>query len=80
VLTDAVSPGVVQLATGAWFDPAPDGTLDRHGSVNVLTLDRGTSRLAQAPIAHSALVEVELFAGEPPEMGAFTPPVILPAR
>jgi biotin/methionine sulfoxide reductase len=80
VLTDAVSPGVVQLATGAWFDPAPDGTLDRHGSVNVLTLDRGTSRLAQAPIAHSALVNVELFDGEPPPVGAFTPPVVLAAQ
>jgi biotin/methionine sulfoxide reductase len=77
VLTDTVSPGVVQLATGAWFDPGPDAALERHGSVNVLTLDRGTSRLAQAPIAHSALVEVEVFTAEPPQMGAFTPPVVL---
>ena len=76
-LTDAVSPGVVQLATGAWFDPDPNGVLERHGSVNVLTLDHGTSRLAQAPIAHSALVEVEPFIGDPPPVEAFTPPVIL---
>jgi biotin/methionine sulfoxide reductase len=80
-LTDAVAPGVVQLATGAWFDPAPDqGSdtgLERHGSVNVLTIDRGTSRLAQAPIAHSALVEVELFTAEPPPMAAFTPPEVV---
>jgi biotin/methionine sulfoxide reductase len=77
VLNPDVSPGVVQLATGAWFDPAPDADLDRHGSVNVLTLDHGTSRLAQAPIAHSALVEVELFTGPVPPVGAFTPPVVV---
>src|SRR5690606_30113904 len=35
-LTDAVRPGVVVLATGAWYDPDADG-LDRHGNPNVLT-------------------------------------------
>ena len=83
VLTDAVMPGVVQLATGAWFDPAEpaaDGSLDRHGNANVLTLDKGTSSLAQAPVAHSALVEIELFIGEPPPVGIFAPPPIEPER
>ena len=39
-----VRPGVVQMATGAWFDPAQPGeigSLCKHGSVNVLTLDKG---------------------------------------
>ena len=63
-VSDAVRPGVVQLATGAWYDPAEPGTpgtLDRHGNPNVLTLDKGSSRLAQAPSAMTACVEVALF-------------------
>lgn len=73
----AVMPGVVQLATGAWFDPAaPEQakSLDRHGNPNVLTADRGTSPLSQGPSAHTCLVEVERFEGAPPEVGAFAPP------
>ena len=60
-LSDALRPGVIRLSTGAWFDPAPDaeGRMGcRHGNPNVLTLDKGTSRLGQGPIAHSCLVEV----------------------
>jgi biotin/methionine sulfoxide reductase len=75
VLTEAVMPGVVQLATGAWYDPDPTG-LDQHGNANVLTLDKGTSSLAQAPVSHSALVQAEAFAEAPP-VCAFTPPKIL---
>ncbi len=77
-LSDAVRPGVVRLATGAWYDPAEPGrigTLDKHGNPNVLTIDRGTSRLAQGPIAHSALVEIERYDAEPPDITAFTGPV-----
>jgi hypothetical protein len=36
------------MPTGAWFDPAEDGTLERHGNPNILTLDKGSSKLAQA--------------------------------
>ena len=60
---------VVQLSTGAWWDPvAPGdpGALDRHGNPNVLTLDKGTSRLAQGPSAQTALVELERFDGPLP--------------
>jgi len=79
IVTDGVSPGCVQLATGAWWDPAVPGSdapLDRHGNANVLTIDRGTSRLAQGPIAHTALVQVEKFEGELPPVQAFSPPMI----
>ncbi len=48
---------VVALPTGAWFGD-PGGNLDPHGNPNVLTLDVGTSRLAQGSSAHTALVEV----------------------
>ena len=81
VLSDTVRPGVVQLSTGAWFDPAEPGqpgTLCKHGNPNVLTADRGTSRLGQGPSAHTTLVEVERFAGTPPPVTAHEPPQVLP--
>lgn len=79
VLSDAIAPGVVRLATGAWYDPSEPGGLDRHGNPNVLTPDVGTSRLAQGPSAGTALVEVERFAdGAPPPVRAFAPPALQP--
>ena len=59
-------PGVATMSTGAWYDPADAGAqpLERHGNPNVLTLDRGTSKLTQGPSALSMLVEVERWAGE----------------
>ncbi|MGI9613503.1 MAG: molybdopterin dinucleotide binding domain-containing protein, partial [Acidimicrobiales bacterium] len=73
VLSDAVSSGVVELATGAWYDPDVDGTC-KHGNPNVLTADKGTSKLAQGPSAQTCLVEVERYDGEPPPVTAFDPP------
>jgi biotin/methionine sulfoxide reductase len=81
VVTDAIRPGVVQLATGAWFDPenpSAIGSLDKHGNPNVLTLDKGTSRLAQCSSAQTALVEVERFTGALPKVTAFVPPAVVP--
>ena len=79
VLSGEVVPGVAVLATGAWYDPAdpaePD-SLDKHGNPNVLTADRGTSKLGQGPSAMSALVEVERFEGKLPPVTAFEPPDI----
>jgi biotin/methionine sulfoxide reductase len=80
VLTDALRRGVVQLSTGAWFDPldpAEIGSLDKHGNPNVLTLDKGTSKLAQSPTAQTTLVEVERFDGEPPPITVFEPPIVV---
>jgi biotin/methionine sulfoxide reductase len=77
VVTDLVRPGVVQLATGAWYDPldpARDDSLDKHGNANTLTIDKGTSKLGQGPIAHSCLVEIEPYAGELPAISVFTAP------
>ncbi len=71
VVTDRVTPGVVQLATGAWYDPSEPGGLDKHGNANVLTRDQGTSRLGQGPSAHSALVQVELYRGNLPPITAW---------
>jgi biotin/methionine sulfoxide reductase len=69
--------GVVEMATGAWYDPLEPGrigTLDKHGNPNVLTLDKGSSRLGQGCIAHSCLVEIERYEGELPPITAYDPP------
>jgi biotin/methionine sulfoxide reductase len=79
VVTDAMLPRVVQLPTGAWYDPAHPETprsIDKHGNPNVLTADRGSSRLAQAPICNSVLVQVVKFDGPLPDITAFDPPPI----
>jgi biotin/methionine sulfoxide reductase len=78
-LSENIMPGVIQLATGAWFDPAVPGeigALCKHGNPNVLTMDKGTSRLAQGPTALSTLVEVEIFDDEIPTVTAHFPPTI----
>ena len=79
-LSGAMRRDVVLLATGAWWDPVdlPDGTsLCVHGNPNVLTRDAGTSKLAQAPTAHSCLVDVECYDGPEHPVTAFTPPDIV---
>ena len=63
--------------TGAWFDPSDPGqahSLEKHGNPNVLTPDRGTSRLAQSPTCNSTLVQVSRFTGAVPPVTAFDPP------
>ncbi len=77
-VTRSVRAGVVVLPTGAWYDPDGPGGLERHGNPNVLTLDKGTSRLAQGPSAHTTLVEMERADGELPAVSAFEAPTILP--
>jgi biotin/methionine sulfoxide reductase len=72
VLTEDIRPGVVQLATGAWFDPA--GELCVHGNPNVLTADVPSSRLSQGCTGQHALVQVERFAGDPPPVRVTAPP------
>ncbi|MGR3717908.1 MAG: molybdopterin-dependent oxidoreductase, partial [Thermohalobaculum sp.] len=79
IVSDEVMRGVVQLSTGAWYDPAEpgvEGSLCKHGNPNVLTRDVGTSRIGQGPSAQTTLVEVERFKGAPPPVTAFVPPVI----
>ncbi|MDU0339214.1 molybdopterin guanine dinucleotide-containing S/N-oxide reductase [Bosea rubneri] len=80
VVSDAVMPGVVQMATGAWYDPLEPGrvgSLDKHGNPNVLTQDRGSSRLGQATIAHSCLVEIVRHEGELPPITCYEPPPLI---
>jgi biotin/methionine sulfoxide reductase len=76
-VTDDVMPGVVQLSTGAWYDPqagVADDPLCVHGNPNVLTRDIGTSRLAQGCCGQVTVVECEKFSGALPDIRAFDPP------
>lgn len=80
IVSDAVRKGVIQLSTGAWYDPEVPGqigSLCKHGNPNVLTRDKGTSSLGQGPSAHSTLVDVEKYEGTPPPVTAFEPPPIV---
>ncbi|MEF9676222.1 molybdopterin-dependent oxidoreductase [Pectobacterium aroidearum] len=61
-ITDGVTPGVVIMSTGAWFEPGFGQKtwhpVEQSGNANVLTLDIGTSPLTQGPNAMSCLVDV----------------------
>ncbi|MGD2008714.1 MAG: molybdopterin-dependent oxidoreductase, partial [Cellvibrionales bacterium] len=75
-ISECIMPGVIELPTGAWFDPQDweGDVLEVHGNPNVLTPDVGTSSLAQGCSAHTCLVEVEKFTGEAPTLQVFQPP------
>jgi biotin/methionine sulfoxide reductase len=77
-LTEKVRPGVIQMATGAWYDPVslpgePHGVC-AAGNPNMVTRDIGTSRLAQGCTGQLCLVEVSPFAGESPAGHGYAPP------
>ena len=73
--------GVVNIPTGAWLDPSKSDSISCvHGNPNVLTLDAGTSKLAQGPSSHTCLVEIEQFKEEPPKIKAFNPPKIIKSK
>ena len=79
VLDPDLHPQVVQLATGAWYDPldpTDPNSLCVHGNPNVLTPDVGTSSLARGSTGQHALVQVERFVGELPPIRAYDPPVV----
>jgi biotin/methionine sulfoxide reductase len=76
VIDAAMRSGVVQMSTGSWYDPDETG-MCKHGNPNVLTRDKGTSKLGQGPSAHSCLIEVELFKDAPPPLTAHEPPQII---
>jgi biotin/methionine sulfoxide reductase len=75
-LCDDIRPDIIELPTGAWFDPQTvDGEeLEVHGNPNAVTPDKGTSSLAQGCSAHSCLVEMEKYEGELPEVVVFRQP------
>jgi biotin/methionine sulfoxide reductase len=77
VLSEALRPGVVQLSTGAWYDPEDpiaDNPICVHGNPNVLTRDAGTSKLAQGCTGQLTAIEIERFESPLPPVKAFDPP------
>ncbi len=79
VISDTMSPGVAKLSCGAWYDPAggEDGALCAHGNANMLTHDRGTSKLSQGPSTGTNMVEIERWTEALPPVRAFEPPEIV---
>lgn len=82
-LFDGLLPGVVQLQTGAWFDPQPDPegralAFCAHGNANVLTVDAGTSRLAQGCTGQITVAAIRRLSAPPPPVRAFELPTLIP--
>lgn len=78
-ISDNFPTGVARIHEGGWYAPlsTEKGALDTYGSANTLTLDIGTSRLAQATSANTCLVEIEKFTGKVPPVTAFGGPEIV---
>lgn len=80
VVDDGLRRGVVQLSTGAWYDPedpADVNSLCVHGNPNVLTADVGTSSLAHGCTGAHVLVQIERYDRPLPPVRAHQPPVIV---
>ncbi|MTI16237.1 trimethylamine-N-oxide reductase TorA [Rhodobacteraceae bacterium RKSG542] len=75
-VSDNYPQGVVRIHEGAWYGPvdASIGALDTYGDPNTLTMDVGTSQLAQATSANTCLVEMEKFEGPLPPVTSFGGP------
>ncbi|CAM3811113.1 molybdopterin-dependent oxidoreductase [Nocardiopsis rhodophaea] len=74
-ISEELRRGVVQLSTGAWYDPSAPGVATCvHGNPNVLARDIGTSALSQGTTAQHILVEVKKYEATPPPVRAFDPP------
>ncbi len=76
-ISDNFPPGVIRIQEGAWYGPTgPEiGAIDTYGDPNTVTLDIGTSQLAQAVSANTCLVQVEKFTGEVPPVNPFGGPI-----
>ncbi|MGL5397571.1 MAG: molybdopterin dinucleotide binding domain-containing protein, partial [Shewanella sp.] len=85
VVSDRFPKGVVRIHEGAWYGPvgkdgsveggAEIGALCSYGDPNTLTLDIGTSKLAQACSAYTCLVEFEKYQGKVPKVSSFDGPI-----
>jgi anaerobic selenocysteine-containing dehydrogenase len=65
-ITTEIRPRVVMIHEGSWYRPVEDGrigSIDRGGCANSLTAQRGTSQLAQGPVCHDSLVQIEKYTG-----------------
>ncbi|WP_299002883.1 trimethylamine-N-oxide reductase TorA [uncultured Shewanella sp.] len=77
--------GVIRIQEGAWYGPVGDdgskvggakvGALCSYGDPNTLTMDIGTSKLAQACSAYTCLVDFEKYQGKVPDVSSFSGPI-----
>ena len=76
VVSEDYAPGVARLQEGAWYGPESEkiGALDTYGDPNTLTMDIGTSQLAQATSANTCLVQFEKYVGTAPTVTSFGGP------
>lgn len=79
LISNSVGQNVAIICEGAWYDPEIWGkkSLCQHGCINVLTRDKGTSKLSQSNSTHTCLVQIEKFNGEVRPIRAFLKPKIL---
>lgn len=77
VLSDSYPRGVIRIEEGAWYGPLSekDGAICTYGDPNTLTLDLGTSELAQATSANTCIVDFEKFTGKVPPVTSFGGPI-----
>jgi biotin/methionine sulfoxide reductase len=65
-----IRPPVLELPTGAWYDPQDPNikdAMDTHGDPDLLTQDIGASTFSQGCAAHSCLVDIEVYHGDLPD-------------
>jgi trimethylamine-N-oxide reductase (cytochrome c) len=77
VVSDKVRPGVVQLYEGGWYDPlepGKEGTLDKYGDANVLSVDIGTSKLGQGNCGQTVVADIEKYVGPAVTVTVFDTP------
>lgn len=77
VLADSYPRGVIRIEEGAWYGPLneKEGAICTYGDPNTLTMDIGTSELAQATSANTCIVEFEKFTGKVPPVTSFGGPL-----
>lgn len=77
VVSDNYPQGVIRIYEGGWYGPLDEtvGAIDTYGDPNTLTMDIGSSELAQATSANTVVVEIEKFKGEAPPVTAFGGPL-----
>ncbi|KJY87541.1 trimethylamine-N-oxide reductase TorA [Vibrio neptunius] len=77
VITDSYARGVIRIEEGAWYGPLneKEGAICTYGDPNTLTMDIGSSELAQATSANTCIVNFEKFTGKVPPVTSFGGPI-----
>ena len=77
VISENYPRGVIRIQEGAWYGPLSSeiNAIDTYGDPNTVSLDVGTSELAQACSAYTCIVNYEKFKGTAPNVNVFTGPI-----